>query len=656
MSTIFITSLSDEKITPAFKERNVPLCLSSSNYYAPFCGTLIYSVIKNSQNENNYDIIIFERDISEENKRLLLSLITEKTNFSIRFINISELAKNMTIPVHGHFSIDCCSKLFLLSDLFSNYDKVIATDSDLVFCRDAHELFITDVSNSYFAAVDDVIMKSLIFNGSLSGGNGTAPKLPAGQYINEYLNMGTSDIYFNTGVVVFNLSLCRQNDIFDKCYKLINEKAFWFLEQDVLNEVCGKNCTKLSLRWNVLNGNGSLDEIKNCLSEELYDELTDSLNNYYIMHFAGSRKPWFEPYISYSEVFYKFARETPWYEFILFVQYKRMMIGNIRKELANGKFNLRQKISLKQRVKNGTKKIAGVFLPKGTERRTNFKATYINLKDKSLAKSRKEMLYRISLFNKAGTLQNESQKALKKLKNKFKGQRCFIIGTGPSLTTRDLEKLKGEVTFSLNSIYKLFDQTDWRPDYYVNNDITLSYKMTVSQDTRKRDLEKCLDMYKFKQIFLSSSKYDEELSSKYDNITFLPAEDFLYQFVHRSNPKFSKNCSRKVYAYGTTVYLIFQLAVYMGFNDIYLLGTDCSYLSSNHHAYEGDHTDKLLYGNAEKARRLTAALEKGFNAIKKNQMKLKHVNVYNATRGGNLELFPRVNLDELISRKNGESK
>ena len=59
------------------------------------------------------------------------------------------------------------------------------------------------------------------------------------------------------------------------------------------------------------------------------------------------------------------------------------------------------------------------------------------------------------------------------LKGSHKGERCFIIGTGPSLTVEDLNLLKNETTFATNRIYEVFDKTDWRPTYYVNQDHTL---------------------------------------------------------------------------------------------------------------------------------------------------------------------------------------
>ena len=45
---------------------------------------------------------------------------------------------------------------------------------------------------------------------------------------------------------------------------------------------------------------------------------------------------------------------------------------------------------------------------------------------------------------------------LKSYKNIHKGERCFIIGTGPSLKTEDLDKLKDEFTFSSHRIFEIF--------------------------------------------------------------------------------------------------------------------------------------------------------------------------------------------------------
>lgn len=56
------------------------------------------------------------------------------------------------------------------------------------------------------------------------------------------------------------------------------------------------------------------------------------------------------------------------------------------------------------------------------------------------------------------------------LKDTKKGKRCFIIGNGPSLTIEDLGKIGTEDSFGVNRIYKIFDQTKWRPTYYFSQD------------------------------------------------------------------------------------------------------------------------------------------------------------------------------------------
>ena len=66
----------------------------------------------------------------------------------------------------------------------------------------------------------------------------------------------------------------------------------------------------------------------------------------------------------------------------------------------------------------------------------------------------------------------DGYRRIRKFKNIHSGERCFIIGNGPSLNADDLDKLaeQGYVTFAFNRIYHIFDQTDWRPTYYMSQD------------------------------------------------------------------------------------------------------------------------------------------------------------------------------------------
>ena len=66
-------------------------------------------------------------------------------------------------------------------------------------------------------------------------------------------------------------------------------------------------------------------------------------------------------------------------------------------------------------------------------------------------------------------------KAICALKDSHKGEKCFVIGNGPSLTAEDLNRLQdsGIPTFAMNRVFKFFPQTKWRPTYYISEDILI---------------------------------------------------------------------------------------------------------------------------------------------------------------------------------------
>ena len=68
-------------------------------------------------------------------------------------------------------------------------------------------------------------------------------------------------------------------------------------------------------------------------------------------------------------------------------------------------------------------------------------------------------------------LRRESIRQLAALKDIHRGQRCFIIGNGPSLKKTDLSHLKSEFTFGMNRFYLLFEELGFDTTYFlsVNN-------------------------------------------------------------------------------------------------------------------------------------------------------------------------------------------
>ena len=78
----------------------------------------------------------------------------------------------------------------------------------------------------------------------------------------------------------------------------------------------------------------------------------------------------------------------------------------------------------------------------------------------------------------------------KQLQNKFKGQRVFLIGNGPSLNKTSLYLLKDEYTICFNHFYLFEERLIWSPTFYCITD-NLVLKDLLGQ------LASLIEKYKF---------------------------------------------------------------------------------------------------------------------------------------------------------------
>lgn len=226
--------------------------------------------------------------------------------------------------------------------------------------------------------------------------------------------------------------------------------------------------------------------------------------------------------------------------------------------------------------------------------------------------------------------------SLKKYHNLHKGERCFIIATGPSLTMDDLNLLKNETTFGMNSITKVFEKTEFRPTYYGIQDHLVYAKMQ----------EEILGYYKYSDnVFVSDRiKWHSKIGEKW-NLFSLNMSYHAYQrwFHNYFFAKFSEDIYRRVYSGFSITYSLIEIAVYMGFKEIYLIGADCSF-SRNGKIHFAEHGVADLSIDTARERNI-AGYEAAYEYIKNHDIK-----IYNATRGGELEVFERVTLEDILDR------
>jgi hypothetical protein len=184
----------------------------------------------------------------------------------------------------------------------------------------------------------------------------------------------------------------------------------------------------------------------------------------------------------------------------------------------------------------------------------------------------------------------------------------------------------------MNSIIKVFDQTEWRPQYYGIQDPLVFEKL-------KSDFEKV----RLDNVFTS----DLMLHAFPENINLINSF-FHFTCFHRVHGQimplksgFSEDISQAIYDGYSITYSLLQIAVYMGFKEIYLVGADCHYQSdlSKHHFVESGFYDKQA---ATVGERMIYAFK-----VAQSFCDSKGIKIYNSTRGGMLEVFERVSLDKL---------
>jgi len=240
-------------------------------------------------------------------------------------------------------------------------------------------------------------------------------------------------------------------------------------------------------------------------------------------------------------------------------------------------------------------------------------------------------------------------KVLKKIKNRHKGKRAFIVGTGPSLKIEDLEKLKCEITFSVNGIFKCFDKTKWRPTYYSLLDLTTLDKYKSENDNY--DLTKCsVDEAFITDWFKDKIECKDQLNKK---IVLVPVS-YLNHLVEIESEKlkYSSNLIFGHFAAHTVVNMCINIAQCMGIKEIYLLGVDCDY-SQKLQYFDGSKNIEASRG-VKNAKIMQKNQIRGYKFIKK-KLEKKGVKIYNATRGGALEVFERVDFNSLFKEDNDVS-
>lgn len=306
-----------QTIEPIWTENFTAIAMSSSDEYVPYLSVCLESLVQHSNKSQNYDIIIFERNISIDHKQILQTQI-KRDNISIRFINPMSIISQYNLKFPPHYNLECYFRL-TTPLILKNYNKIIFTDVDLIFQKDIAKLYEINLDKP-LAACQDLVYCAFL----------DTPTLNIFQYSTNELNLSNPYKYFNTGVMLINLKYFRDNNISQTLLAMANEKLYRILEQDILNKYFKENIKYIDDKWNFPTMNSNYSLFMNNLKAEYKDRYRDASNFPYIIHWAGRDKAWLSPEIDKACIWWSYARQSPFYETILSRMLKKHLLECIK--------------------------------------------------------------------------------------------------------------------------------------------------------------------------------------------------------------------------------------------------------------------------------------------------------------------------------------
>jgi hypothetical protein len=222
---------------------------------------------------------------------------------------------------------------------------------------------------------------------------------------------------------------------------------------------------------------------------------------------------------------------------------------------------------------------------------------------------------------------------LESMKDIHRGERCFIMGNGPSLKVTDLSCLRNECTLGMNRIYLAFPEMDFQTSYYLCiNDLVI---------------EQCAGEI----LALPMPKFLSWHSRKW----LKPSENLFFLHTTYTGFKFAKDIRERIWEGGTVTNIALQVAFYLGFQKVILIGVDHNYTTQGKPnstvVSQGDDPNHFNPGYFGKGFRWQLpdlkAWEQSYQLARQVYEQAGR-EVVDATIGGKLRVFKRVDYDSLF--------
>jgi len=227
----------------------------------------------------------------------------------------------------------------------------------------------------------------------------------------------------------------------------------------------------------------------------------------------------------------------------------------------------------------------------------------------------------------------ESIRKLVALKDSHKGERCFVVGNGPSLKSMDLSKLQSDFSFGFNRIFLAAAELGFTPSCIVSiNDLVIEQSVAELQ-------------------VLQMPKFFAWRARKWLNMD----ADTHFIYTSYTGPGFSRDVTSRVWEGATVTNVALQLAYHMGFSKVILIGVDHNFASQGtpNTMVTSTGDDPNHFSGAYFAKGFRWQLpdletsERGYRNARQ-AFEADGRQVVDATVGGKLTIFPKVDYNTLF--------
>lgn len=231
--------------------------------------------------------------------------------------------------------------------------------------------------------------------------------------------------------------------------------------------------------------------------------------------------------------------------------------------------------------------------------------------------------------------QNNQPLEIGDLGDLFKGERCFIIGNGPSLNRTDLTPLSTEYTIGLNRIYLNYDKMGFQTSF-----LCVTNENVISQFAGEFD--------KLNSIKFLTAKAQGYVKNHW-NTFFMTSE---------GHHEFKADLSYGIWSEGCTVtYCAMQVAFFLGFSEVILVGVDHGFSNKGtpHELVVGtgpdvNHFHPDYFGKGVKWQYPDLAGSEVSYLVARSTFEKDGRKIYDATIDGNLHVFEKVAYDSLLGK------